>query len=109
MSERRIERLRFDQRGRSIEPDGSIRWETDEEFAAHLQAKVVPDPTIYREPLERMRLRRAIEACAMAIRRRYECGEGPLVCGAFCQRPLGHEPPCFCEGVDEFGEETCPA
>ncbi len=103
-------RLRFDQRGRVVEADSSLgRWESDAEFAAHVAARVFPDPTIYRETVEQMRLRYAIENWARAVRERYECGAGPLECGGVCHRTPGHEPPCFCEGLDENGEETCPA
>ncbi len=53
---------------------------------------------------------RAILDWGLALRARYPtCGAGPLECGGNCRRIEGHEPPCYCEGVDENGEETCPA
>jgi hypothetical protein len=54
---------------------------------------------------------RVILDWAKALRARYRtCGKGPLDCGGNCSRIEGHEPePCWCEGVDENGEETCPA
>lgn len=102
-----VERLRFDQRGYVTEDDGARREESDVEFAAHLAARVFPDPTIYREPAERMRLRFAIEAWARAIRERYECEE-TLECGGKCCRLKTHEPPCLCAG-DTDGPGSCPA
>ncbi len=37
-----------------------------------------------------------------------KCGAAGMTCGGVCRRPAGHEPPCFCESIDEDGEETCP-
>lgn len=59
-------------------------------------------------------LRAAMERdAARAERRRIaeltECCAPHMSCGGNCTREKGHPPPCWCHGVDENGEETCPA
>lgn len=58
---------------------------------------------------EAYRLACALVAVGRAVRERYECGAMGMECGGVCHRPIGHDPPCYCLGVDEDGEETCPA
>lgn len=55
-------------------------------------------------------IERAIVDWGKALRARFRtCMKGPLACGGHCSRIAGHEPPCWCLGIDEDGEEMCPA
>lgn len=105
----RAERLRFDERGYVVDDDGTRREETEAEFAAHLRARVFPDPTIYRESGQQMALRFAIEAMGRAIGDRYRClsTEG-IECGGVCHLPKEHIGPHLCVG-DTDGPGSCEA
>ena len=51
----------------------------------------------------------SLVAMGQAIKARPLCGAPGMQCGGTCGRPAGHAGPCYCEGLDEDGEETCPA